>query len=268
VTGVELVVTDLDSTFWTGHEDVHPAHIEAWAELERRGIAVMVATGRRVGSTRVPLARHGLAPAAVVLNGAIVLDLADDRRVHRQMHSPDAASAVLDAFRAAGLEPCVYVDHPEVAVFCGDAPSTHPGHYESFGADVGHDDLEVVVAREPVLMFGLLGHDGGRFESLHESLAGVAIVHTASDDQWGGYSCTVTPLGLSKWVGVEAYCRDVGLDSTRVLAVGDGPNDVELLSAAAVSVAPAGATPLALAAAEHRIPSPREGGWAKILELV
>src|SRR5712692_11076642 len=122
---IELVVTDLDGTLWDEGEQLHPLTAAAVDELGRRGVRLLVATGRRVTSTCVPLARLGLAPAAVVLNGALALDLATATRFHRHPFPSEQASAVLAAFLACGLEPCVYVDHEEVDVFIGTSPSTH-----------------------------------------------------------------------------------------------------------------------------------------------
>jgi len=87
---IELVVTDLDGTLWDEDERLHPRTAAAITELDRRGIDLLVATGRRVTSTRDPLARAGLHPPAVVLNGALGLDLATATRFHRQTFPLDA----------------------------------------------------------------------------------------------------------------------------------------------------------------------------------
>src|SRR4051812_1733817 len=113
---IELVVTDLDGSLWH-HEEIHPSTLAAWSELERRGIPVLVATGRRLTTTREPLARAGLRPPAVVLNGALGLDLASGTTFHRHHYDAVSARAVLDAFRAAGLDPCVYVEHEHVEIY-------------------------------------------------------------------------------------------------------------------------------------------------------
>jgi hydroxymethylpyrimidine pyrophosphatase-like HAD family hydrolase len=65
---------------------------------------------------------------------------------------------------------------------------------------------------------------------------------------------------------VLAFCATRGLDSTRVLALADGPNDIELLTSAAVRLVPAVAHPAALALADHVIPSAADGGWAQVLD--
>lgn len=263
---IDLVVTDLDGTLWSGHEVVHATTVDAWRELERRGIPVVVATGRRVASAREPLSRLGLSPTAVVLNGAIVLDLATGERFHRQAFEPRDARAVLSAFRDEGLEPSIYVDHPTVDVFLDENPSTHPLHIETLTTSE-RGSLDEVVTAMPVLMFGIMGHPTVPLERVASALAEVAEAHLAPD-QWGGHSFTVTPRGLSKWVGVEVCCARFGADPSRVLAIGDGPNDVELLTAAAVAVVPEDAHPAALAVADHVVPSPSAGGWATILDLV
>src|SRR3954451_17994724 len=113
---IELVVTDLDGSLWH-HEEIHPSPLAAWSELEARGIPVMVATGRRLTTTREPLARAGLTPPAIMLNRALALDLATDERFHRQHYDAHVAAAVLDAFRPAGLDPVVYVEHEHIEVY-------------------------------------------------------------------------------------------------------------------------------------------------------
>jgi Cof subfamily protein (haloacid dehalogenase superfamily) len=264
---IDLVVTDLDGTLWHGHEEVHTGTVDAWRELERRGTRVMVATGRRLASTRDPLARLGLAPTAAVLNGAMIVDLHSGQRRFRHVYATDDAHAVLSAFHDHDLEPCIYVDHATFDAFHGPEPSTHPGHLAALGSTASFADTSTIVANEPVLMFGIIGSRPDRLAAVAAAVRDVAEPHV-SPDQWGGHTITVTPRGLSKWVGVVEYCRQVDIDPGRVLAIGDGPNDLELLSAAAVAVVPSNGCAEALALADHVVPSPLEGGWATLLDLV
>jgi hydroxymethylpyrimidine pyrophosphatase-like HAD family hydrolase len=264
---IELVVTDLDGSLWV-REEIHPAALAAWSELEARGIPVIVATGRRLTTTRDPLGRWGLAPPAIVLNGALALDLATDERFHRHHYEAGVATCVLDAFRSAGLEPCVYVEHVDIEVYVGAQPSTNPGHLASFGTRAVPADLDEIVATVPVLGFGVIGHPLEPLMHVVGTIGDRAETHLSGDSQWGGDTLTVAPPGLSKWAGVLAYCGLAGIDASRVLAIGDGPNDRELLAHAAVAVVPDDAFPDAIALADHLVPPPGEGGWAAVLDLV
>jgi hydroxymethylpyrimidine pyrophosphatase-like HAD family hydrolase len=84
----------------------------------------------------------------------------------------------------------------------------------------------------------------------------------------GGMTLTVRPPGISKWQGVLAWCADQGLDPDRVLAVGDGQNDVELLEAARVACVVADGCDAALALADHVLDPADAGGWAAVLDQV
>ena len=75
---------------------------------------------------------------------------------------------------------------------------------------------------------------------------------------------TVAPRDQSKWDGVVAYCAAHGIDSTKVMAVADGPNDIELLTNAAVRVVPKIAHPSALELATAIIPSAQDAGWSEV----
>ena len=264
---IDLVVTDLDGTLWCGREEVHPQTAAAWRELERRGVAVMVATGRRLGSARAGLAQLGVAPPAVVMNGALVQHLGDGTRYHRHPFTRDEAVRLLRAFRGAGLEPCVYVEHDDYEVYLGPEPSTHPEHAASFGHHGGRGDLDEVVDTLPVFMFGLLGQTRSSLAAFAPAVAEIGETHV-DHDFYGGHGITVVPRGLSKWVGVQAYCDAAGLDRGRVLASGGGLNDVELLEAAAIAVVPADGHVDVVAIADRVVAPPGAGGWAELLDLV
>ena len=266
---IELVVTDLDGTLWETPSSIHPTTVPAVRELERRGIPLMVATGRRLASTREPLAGIGLTPPVVVLNGALAVELSTGERIHRHGFTAERAREVLDAFEDAGISPCVYVDDEEVHVYVSDDPSTHPEHLASFGESVQTRDLHEVVAELPILAYAVLAVPPSVVEGLEGPLRALANPHVSSERQYGGgLTVTVAPPGLSKWDGVAAFCEHKGLDATKVLAMGDGPNDLELLDGAAVAVVMADGHPDALARADHVLPRSAEGGWAQVLDLL
>jgi hypothetical protein len=197
---IDLVVTDLDGTLWHTDDDVAPAVVDAVRTLDERGVPLLVATGRRVASTRAPLARVGLAPPAVVLNGALGLDLATGERFHRAPYAADEAAAVLAAFRSAGLDPVVYLDHPTLDAVLSATPSTHPEHARQLGAPTA--DLDTVVATEAVLGFSVIGVEHGRCVAARDAVGDRAETHLDRSLEFPGYATlTVAPTGQSKWDG-------------------------------------------------------------------
>lgn len=261
---IDLVVTDLDGTLWDVDERIHDKTLAALHALEELGVPLLVATGRRLRSAVATLARSDLAPPVVALDGAVGRDVAAGRTFHRERFGPGDGMAVLAAFRAHGLEPYVYVDRPDVDVVVSREPP--PGQLLHVRPHLAVDDLDRVVAAEPVLTFGLAGTDPAALAAVVVAAAPHADGSVMPDLMHGGSACMLRPKGVSKWAGVLAWCADQGLDPDRVLAVGDGENDVELLTGAAVACVVQDGCDAALALADHVIDPAAAGGWSSILE--
>ena len=103
-------------------------------------------------------------------------------------------------------------------------------------------------------------------KAVHSEELGIARVDEP-DPLYGGSRLTVSPPGVSKVSGVEAFCRWTG-QPFDFAAIGDGVNDVELLDAASISIAVATGYPELVAKADHIINPPQQAGWAAVPQLV
>jgi hydroxymethylpyrimidine pyrophosphatase-like HAD family hydrolase len=263
----DLVVTDLDGTLWHSEGDIHPATVDAFHRVTAQGVPVLAATGRRRGAAIRGLRSLGVLPPAVVLNGALGVDLPTDERFQVHSFATADAVAVLGAFRACGVDPCLYVDHPGHEVVVSATPSTHPWHLDSLAGALAEADLDATAQHEAVLMFSLIGIPHGEAVAIADAIGDRAEAHLdRAFDVPGNAAITVTPPGLSKWDGVQAWCAHVGMAPQRVIALGDGPNDVELLTNADLALVPEVAHPAALDLADHLVPRPQDGGWATLLD--
>jgi hypothetical protein len=264
VSAAPLVVTDLDGTLWPTDLVVRPRVRAAVAELAADGVPLLVATARRTRGARALLARNGLELPIVGLNGATG-DLADGTRFHAVAFEVDEGLAALDAFMANGLAPCVYVDEPDVDVVLPPAPSTNPGHV-AYLAPVARTDGDLAgVVRERALGFSVLGHPKAGLEPVTAALDAAGLAYDlAPEPQWPGWSLNVMPPGVSKWVGVLAYCEAAGASADAVLAIGDGTNDLPMLRAAARPVVIAGSRAAAFLPEAEAVPPPERDGWARL----
>lgn len=266
---ISIVVTDLDGTFWHTDDSIASEVIDAVKTLEQRGIPFLVATGRRLNSTRRPLEAVGLRPPVIVLNGALGVDLSSMDRFHVRPYPSEEARSVLDAFRAVGLDPVVYIDDPEIEAFVSTEPSTHPDHVHMLQPNLAVDDLERVTAEERVLGFSLIGVPHERAAAAQRSIGPLAESHLDRSIDFPGLATfTVAPNNQSKWDGVVAFCERHGIDSSGVVALGDGTNDLELLGNAAIALAPSDAHDSVLDLADRVIPTAAEGGWASVLDVI
>ncbi len=267
---IRLVATDLDGTFWDTELVPPPSHLAAVEALRSAGVTVVVATSRRPRVVARQLGAAGLALPAVLMDGALGLDLPSGACFHRACFGADDALATLATFRAHGLDPCLYVEHPEIDIVVSETPSTCAAHLTYLGAVAGRGDLQATAGTSDVYAFSVLGLGLERLRPVADELAGGrrsgAVLYPEPD--YGQYGLIASPPGVTKWTGVDAYCRRHGIAPGEVLAVGDGLNDVAMLEQAGTAVAVRGGAPEAVAAAEHLIDPPAGEGWTRIVDLV
>lgn len=267
-----LVVTDLDRTFW-GLDCVAPAaHLEALAELEATGHVVLAATGRRLRNIARLFELNELQLPVAALDGSIGMDFVTKERFHRIAFDPAALWGLLDILAVHGIRPCLYIDDRGESggdVVIPDNPTSAPTHLEFLDEDLNHS-LSPSDVEDDVLEMVLTGlasdHAHAAAEAVHSQALGIARVDEP-DPLYGGSRLTVSPPGVSKVSGVEAFCHWTGhpLDYA---AVGDGVNDIELLEAASISIAVAGSHAALVTNADHIIDPPGRSGWADVPLLV
>lgn len=273
---LELVVTDLDGTLWDGTGIMHPRTRIALQVIQAASVPVLAATGRRARSAWPVMAANGIALPAVFLDGAIGLEFQASKPFWRCEFTPALAAQVLGILDELGAGPCINVDasgageFPDRDVVIGDNTMTHPEYLRRLHPSVRGEDPWTAVRTLPILAFTLLATDEAAIRDIAEEVTGRAPVAAAisADRSLGGFHLSFRPLGVTKWSGVAAYCEARGLDKDRVLAVGDGDNDLELLEKAALAVAVTDASPRLLAQADEVLPPASEGGWAELLKLV
>lgn len=206
---IRLVATDLDRTFWNSDLVIPEAHMTAVEELSRNGVTVLAATSRRPRIVRWQLSEVGLMLAAILLDGALGVDFRSDEQFHQSSFTPDGAPETLATFRTHGLEPCIYVEDPEIDVVVSESPSTCAAHLSYLGPVATIGDLEATVATADVYAFSVLGLSHEQLGVVAEALIAIAgsSVLLYPEPDYGQFGLIVSPPRVSKWTGVLAYCQ-------------------------------------------------------------
>ncbi|MEU9620577.1 Cof-type HAD-IIB family hydrolase [Streptomyces sp. NPDC088251] len=263
-----LIATDLDGTLLRDDKTVSDRTVAALAAAEEAGIEVFFVTGRPARWMDVVsdhVHGHGL---AICANGAAVADLhADGKLVKVRPLERDIALDVVHTLRAAAPGTSFAV---ELATGIHYEPAYPPLHLDP-GATVAvaekllHEEAPGTGA--PVLK--LLAH--------HAELTPddfLALARTAAGDRASFTRSSPTALleisgpGVSKASTLALCCAERGISPAEVVAFGDMPNDVEMLSWAGTSYAMGNAHPAALAAASGRTATNGDDGVAVVIERI
>lgn len=253
-----LVATDLDGTLLRDDGSVSPRSVEVLADLDRRGVPVVIVTGRPLRMTR-PLfhlvGEHGI---AVVSNGAVIWSVHHDGPVRVRDFGPGEVEAVAKTIRAA-------VPGSVFAVETLDGIALEPEFIERYHlpegtlrapiADLPHDGVVKLLARHEEL-------PAQDFWDLALAAVGDRAIIT-----WSSATALleISAPGVTKATSLAAVCADLGLGHDDVAVFGDMPNDLPMIEWAGTSYAVANAHPSILAAADHVVGSNQEDGVAETL---
>lgn len=258
-----LIATDLDGTLLRDDKTVSDRTVAALAAAEVAGLDVFFVTGRPARWMDVVsdhVHGHGL---AICANGAAVVDLHRGRRIIdvRPLDQQDAL-AVVDALREAAPDVSFAVERTGGIHIEPWYPALHP---DPLGIVAPVEKLLGPGNAEPVLKL-LAYHpeaEPDEFLALGRKAAGAHAQFTRS-----GRSALleISGSGVSKASTLARWCARRGVQPAEVVAFGDMPNDLEMLSWAGTSYAMANAHPEVLAATTHRTSSNETDGVAEVIE--
>ncbi|WP_306323999.1 MULTISPECIES: Cof-type HAD-IIB family hydrolase [unclassified Streptomyces] len=267
-----LIATDLDGTLLHDDKTVSPRTVDALAAAEEAGIEVFFVTGRPARWMDVVsdhVHGHGL---AICGNGAAVVDLHGDAGRHRfvkirELAVPDALDVVrilragapgttFAVERTGGLhhEPAYPPLHMEAGDTVAPAEKLLAADFE--GAAVADQPVLKLLAYHPEL-----GPD--EFLALARSGVGDRAAVTRSSPS---ALLEISGPGVSKASTLAMCCAERGIAPAEVVAVGDMPNDMEMLAWAGTSYAMGNAHPEVLAMASARTATNNEDGVARVIE--
>lgn len=264
----QLVVTDLDGSFWGPDLRCHPSALAAVDTLRANDVPLLIATGRREGSARAGLEANGIQSPAVLLNGALGIDLPTGVRFHSHPFNTADAEHVVAALDSVDLSPVLYTDDSKVRT--GRNVSTNADHRGGLSADRIVEDPFATARARKVLSFSMLGLPREQIEPAAAALADVNADFLLYEDHLyaGFWSMHIQPVAVTKWGGIQSYLAHSGLRPERIIVIGDGTNDVDMLRNADVAIGVRGGHDEPLAIADHLIDHPDDGGWASVLDHV
>jgi len=234
--------------------------VAAFERVETAGARFVLVTGRPPRVMRPIAAAFGHRGTAICANGALSYDLRTETIETRHLIPPPVLAAAAAALRAAVPGIGIAVEYPD-----GHAADAI---YQAVSWDVNSSIPRVgdgaLFARPASKLLGR--HFGYTCDDLL-ALASPALDGLVSVTHSNAKGLVeASALGVSKASVVAEIAAAHGIGRQSVLAFGDMPNDLPLLTWAGTSCAVANAHPEVLAAATHVIGSNDDDGVAKYLE--
>ncbi|NUP73172.1 MAG: HAD family hydrolase [Sinomonas sp.] len=260
---MRLVASDIDGTILSRDGRISERTVRAFQACEAAGIAVVFVTGRPA-RWLTPLSEQlGHTGTVICSNGALVYDLERMAVVSAQGIPRHTMFEVRDIVRGLFPETTFAAETP--TEFVMETGFAEPRHRQLLD-QVRHGELEELVTGDEVVKF-MAKIEGMPAEDYFGAVAPhvahlVAITHSALDVTM----LEMAPLGVNKAVTLAEYAHALGVPPEDVVAFGDMPNDVEMLTWAGEGYAMSSGHPRALAATDLHAPGIEDDGVAQVLE--
>lgn len=269
-----LLALDIDGTILDPDGEITDTARKAVGEALRRGLRVVLCTGRRYRSA-LPIARSlGLPGPIVVHNGALVKETARGSTLAAIYLAVELQAEIRAVLRTHGA-PLVYVDGwPDEDLLTESQGSIHPhqagylDHYGSLCRRVA--DLDAAPRADAVMMSVVA--DAAAIESLRpralRALGPRVRAHALQNPKSGAHSLEILAAGTGKWPALRRLAEGEGIAPHQIAAVGDDRNDVDLVESAGLGIAMGNAVAEVRAVADLVVAGNDRDGVAEAIDAV
>ena len=252
----DLVAIDVDGTLLTSEKRLSREDADALRAAVARGVRIVLATARPPRGVRWILDEIGLTDAgapvdAVTINynGALVWDARSRREVEHTPLSGEVASGVVREAREFQPETLVSVEvvdiwhtdrhDPDLSMETGKLFA--PDRVGPLGETLSMGVTKLMLLTRPERLPPLRRRVEDSFVRTARASVFVTDPHIVQ----------IAAHGVDKGAALSRHAARLGVDPSRVMAIGDAGNDVEMLRLAGLGVAMANAERVAMDAADE-----------------
>jgi hypothetical protein len=268
-----ILALDIDGTILDPYGNLPGVVCDAVAAAKRRGLKVILCTGRRF-RTALPIAKQlGLEGSIVVNNGVLVKNIESGETSRQKFLAVDDFQEIVPFIRRVG-SPLAYVDtfHEQIDALMERCSQTHAFQSEylsengSFFQTV--DDLRDQ-SRSDVIMVSTMGEEKTLLalqDEAHEQFGDRVHTHILINKNYRGVILEFLSPESGKWSALRAIAEQENVKPQEIIAIGDDNNDIAMLRGAGLGIAMGNASRVVQEAADRVAGSNAEGGAAEAIE--
>jgi Cof subfamily protein (haloacid dehalogenase superfamily) len=259
---IELIASDLDGTLLHDDGTVSKRTEAAIRAAVSAGFNVVLASGRPPRTVQPIADQLGLKGLAVCSNGAILYDL-DRRAVIDNRHVPQKVlKDIITRLREREPSVCFATEHGQ-RVGCEPVFPRPDTWVSGIAPTIDHIDT---LCADAVIKLAI-HHPDHAVEKLAEMVRAI-VGDQLSVTFSGQHFVEVAAAGVSKALGLAQVCERLVVDPKRVVAFGDMPNDLAMLTFVGRGVAVGNAHPDVMAEGYETTASNDEDGVAQVIEAL
>ena len=261
-----LIAIDLDGTLVRNDQSISPHTINTIIRVQQLGVKVVIASGRPTfGTAHVADALHLADYHGYVMsyNGGEIYNWGTKKQMHAQTLDQTVIPYLYQCAQAHGMPIMTYIDKEVVSevedneyIRYSSMRNRMPIHQVNDFVEMAQSTgiVKCIIVGDPTLLLALE-------TEMQETLKGKAGVFRSEP-----FFLEIVPVGIDKAKGLEILLQEIDMSKERLIAFGDGYNDIPMLQFAGLGVAMGNAAEEIKKAADMVAPSNNDDGVANVLE--
>ncbi len=236
---IKLIALDMDGTLLNGQHEVSEKNRRAIKEAEKKGLAVVLSTGRSLKTARDYVLSLELSSYLVTVNGG-------------EIWGPNGELIDINPVETNHIQ------------WMYDLSRKHKtGYWATSSEDVWRNKMPEDLSSQKWLKFGFYIEEDDIRESILKELRNKGLFEISNSSL---KNIEVNALGINKAKGLQKVCSLLGISMENVMAVGDSLNDIAMITEAGLGIAMGNAQETVKEAADDITGTNDESGVAQAIQ--
>lgn len=263
----QLIALDMDGTLLDDQKQILPSSVEAIRKAHKAGKIVCLSTGRGLAELAdykdlFPYLSYG-----ILISGACLYDFVNQQVIHEMPLKEKEIKAIIDAVNNRDIMPQLLTKERSIA------SASHIRHIEDYHmavyrnmyervCDFVDEPLQEALTLSDVYKINLYHTNTQEREETYQRLKDLPLSFAYAEETL----LEISPLHVTKALGLKTLCERLSLPLSQTIAVGDAPNDLEVLKTAGLSVAMGNSRPDVLEICDLVTDDNNHDGIAHVIE--
>lgn len=258
----QLVAMDLDGTLLTRDIKITPRTQKALQDCADAGVKVVFASGRMLNSIQSFADHAPYLSGVIAYNGALIAEW-PSKRIVREMSVPSATARRLVAdLKKSGVHINIYINDTLYLEEFSEAARNYCKNTAVEPSFAKFDELlyrgepnptKILIIGQPEVLDGMAEEYSAGYPELHVTKSRPHFLE-------------FTAFGVNKGTALKELAKLLGVTRERIVAIGDAPNDLDMINYAGLGVAVGNSFEQVKAEADLIAPSNDEDGVAWVIE--
>ena len=260
----QLLALDLDDTLLNKKNKLSKKTVEVIEKIKDKGVTVTIATGRMLTSSLPYIKKLNIQVPVITYNGAYVRDIQKQKTIYHQPLSQQTAEGLIRDAQKENLhvnyyhEDKLYVtERNRLSALYEDIAGVQAKEVKSFAEFKGKQPTKILIIEDDQEKKERF------FNYCKEKYKGKAEIKKSKE-----YFIEFTDNGVSKGRSLAELADDYLIPQEKVVAIGDGWNDADMIEWAGLGIAMGNASPGVQEKADLIAPDHDNEGVAEILAEV